>query len=217
MNDFKAGCAAGVGLVVTGHPFDTLKTWKQTSTVVKNKNIFTLYRGVAFPLVGQTFINASLFGFQDYYSKKLTNGNKYLAGSLAGITSCVLITPVELYKVRAQKKLSLYSNPYKGLSLTIMRESISAGLYFGSYFSLKDRYFNDNPLGPLYAGGLAGLLCWSICYPVDVIKTRIQSDISFKTAISQKNLYAGISWCLIRAFIANSAAFGCYEWAKKLI
>ena len=191
MNDFKAGCAAGVGLVVTGHPFDTLKTWKQTSTVVKNKNIFTLYRGVAFPLVGQTFINASLFGFQDYYSKKLTNGNKYLAGSLAGITSCVLITPVELYKVRAQKKLSLYSNPYKGLSLTIMRESISAGLY--------------------------GLLCWSICYPVDVIKTRIQSDISFKTAISQKNLYAGISWCLIRAFIANSAAFGCYEWAKKLI
>lgn len=33
-----------------------------------------------------------------------------------------------------------------------------------------------NKLGSLLSGGLAGVLTWTVMYPVDYVKTKIQSD-----------------------------------------
>jgi solute carrier family 25 carnitine/acylcarnitine transporter 20/29 len=32
------------------------------------------------------------------------------------------------------------------------------------------------PLGMIFAGGMAGVFCWLVCWPQDVIKSRMQSD-----------------------------------------
>lgn len=62
---FLAGGAAGIGAVLAGHPFDTLKVRLQTSnqykgladcfrqTVAKD-GLLALYRGMSAPLVGVT-------------------------------------------------------------------------------------------------------------------------------------------------------------------
>ena len=50
----------------------------------------------------------------------------------------------------------------------------------------------------LISGGLAGITSWTITYPIDTIKTRIQ-NISFSKAIKQYNLFKGLSVSLLRA------------------
>ena len=39
---------------------------------------------------------------------------------------------------------------------------------------------------PLISGGVAGALSWLFTYPIDTVKTRVQSNISFKKAILLK-------------------------------
>ena len=226
--DVIQGGAAGIGLTLSAHPLDTLKTWKQTSTKVPNVNILKLYRGVAYPLAGQVFVNASLFGFYNYFTKVLpyedsdiigknTFGRNIMAGSLAGVCSSIFVNPMELYKIRAQEKISLKCNPYKGLTSTIVREIPFYGLYYGVYYWSKENVFDEYRLAPLFAGGAAGFVSWLLTYPIDVLKTRIQSDMTLKNAIAKRNLYIGLSLGLTRAVIGNGAAFGCLEFAKSLI
>lgn len=65
-----------------------------------------------------------------------------------------------------------------GLNSTLLRESF-IGVYFGTYDFLI-RYFTVNgkisQVGSFLSGGLAGVATWFIMYPVDYVKTRIQSD-----------------------------------------
>jgi solute carrier family 25 carnitine/acylcarnitine transporter 20/29 len=80
---------------------------------------------------------------------------------------------IKIYKDYGLKKLFL------GLNSTALRESIGLGAYFGTYdFLIK--YFTKNGnvsmTGSLLAGGFAGMGCWISMYPVDYIKTLIQTD-----------------------------------------
>jgi hypothetical protein len=70
------------------------------------------------------------------------------------------------------------------------------------------------------------MLTWALMYPIDVIKTIIQSDISDNTLkqrdvlnklIKEKgisSLYKGISICLIRAFFVSAVFFNVNEFFK---
>ena len=71
----------------------------------------------------------------------------------------------------------------------------------------------------LISGGITGVVCWSTLYPFDVIKTRVQSNmsISYLDAIKQKRFYSGIHFCLIRALISNSILFYSYEICLDLL
>ena len=73
-------------------------------------------------------------------------------------------------------------------------------------------YFN-----PLLAGGIAGLLSWTFTYPVDVVKSRIQSgkSINYHEAIRKKNLWKGYSFCAGRAIVVNSLGFYIYDLCKN--
>jgi len=67
---------------------------------------------------------------------------------------------------------------YLGFNVTMLRESF-LGIYFGTYDYFMS-FFREkgkvSKLGSLLSGGLAGVATWSVMYPVDYIKTRIQSD-----------------------------------------
>lgn len=82
----------------------------------------------------------------------------------------------------------------------------------------------------LVAGGLAGVNCWICCYPVDVVKTRLQAQTSsskvayngswdcFRKSVKNDGasvLFRGLGSTLFRAFIVNGAVFTAYETALR--
>jgi solute carrier family 25 (mitochondrial carnitine/acylcarnitine transporter), member 20/29 len=115
------------------------------------------------------------------------------------------------------------SRLYLGLNSTLLRESF-IGVYFGTYDFLI-RYFTENGkisrTGSFLSGGLAGVATWFVMYPVDYVKTRVQSDSlenpRYRNAIDcfkqemkskgLKNFYTGFSIMLARAFFVNAAGF----------
>ena len=68
----------------------------------------------------------------------------------------------------------------KGLGLTLVREIPSFGAYFWAYntfHSYAIAQFPDFPiLVTMFAGGSAGVACWCVSYPSDVLKTRWTAD-----------------------------------------
>jgi solute carrier family 25 carnitine/acylcarnitine transporter 20/29 len=138
---------------------------------------------------------------------------------------------------------------YQGWWSTCWREVPAFALYFATYDHIKDRtntYMSSQETGiqgtndpggmqhthtwlaSAFAGGCAGSLTWGIVYPVDVIKTRIQTA-PLSTPFSQlrmidvgrqiiaqhgwRYLFRGLSITLVRAFPVNGTIFPVYEFA----
>lgn len=106
---------------------------------------------------------------------------------------------------------------FTGLYATILRDVPSFGVYFGLYEWCRD--FSN----PLIAGGIAGAAAWASIYPIDVIKTCIQSSQSKRTFVEASGqimrergisgFHAGLGSCLLRAFALNGVVFYVYEGA----
>ena len=86
-----------------------------------------------------------------------------------------------------------------------------------------------SPIAVLSAGGFAGMACWSVSIPADVIKSRYQTapegkynglyDV-YKTLIKEEGyagLVRGMQPALIRAFPANAACFFGMELSKSML
>lgn len=124
----------------------------------------------------------------------------FFSGIMGGVAIWVVSTPTELIKCREQISTSPISSLslvkgilksegikglYRGGTVTLMRDSLGYGVYFWAYeFSsrmLKEQMGNDQ--GPkvaaaqvLLCGGVSGVLSWTSCFPLDVLKTRIQTQ-----------------------------------------
>mmetsp|Transcript_9796 Transcript_9796/g.8361 ORF Transcript_9796/g.8361 Transcript_9796/m.8361 type:complete len:120 (+) Transcript_9796:421-780(+) len=118
---------------------------------------------------------------------------------MAGFVSCILTIPAEHTRIRMQTQpidSPLYSGSldcmgkiiknhgfkglYKGGASTITRESLGFGAYFGMYAFMTKALLKPGQrredLGMLQAsisGSIAGVAYWALCYPVDVVKTKI--------------------------------------------
>jgi solute carrier family 25 carnitine/acylcarnitine transporter 20/29 len=131
------------------------------------------------------------------------------------------------------------SSLYKGTFATLARDVPGAIAYFGTYEILKKKLMEVqgidpnkgqlSPIAVLTAGGLAGMACWGISIPADVIKSRYQTapegkysgmyDV-YKTLIKEEGyggLVKGMQPALIRAFPANAACFFGMEVSKSLL
>ncbi|KAA0198214.1 hypothetical protein HAZT_HAZT002905, partial [Hyalella azteca] len=117
---------------------------------------------------------------------------------------------------------------FRGQLITIMREIPGFGTYFLWYewmarkLSGNDSGSAAGPLSVLVAGGSAGTASWLVTYPIDVIKSRIQSDGAFgpkryngmvdcfRTSVKEEGwmvLTRGLNSTLLRAFPTNAATF----------
>lgn len=124
----------------------------------------------------------------------------------------------------------------KGLTLTFIREIPSFGLYFASYEKLcrimSPKFQERGEAGALTvltAGGIAGTLSWVCNYPVDVVKSRIQADISGKysgmidciiksyQAEGWRVFSQGVSTTVVRAFPTNAVTFGTVALFSRLV
>lgn len=128
----------------------------------------------------------------------------FLAGALGGLATWVVSTPTELIKCRAQISTSPTASSSFGIAkeilrtegvrglyfggvVTALRDSIGYGFYFWSYELstriLEQRFREDGKAGGmgqeaakvLLCGGLAGVVTWASIFPLDVIKTRVQT------------------------------------------
>lgn len=117
--------------------------------------------------------------------------------------------------------------PYQGLSATLCRNVPAGSLYFGVFEYLKSKFGERNGTGHptngqiILSGAMGGMLYWTTIYPVDVIKSAMQtdellrSDRKYRTFAQTASLlfreggglgrfYKGITPCLVRASPANA-------------
>ena len=216
IKEYFKGFVVGSTQTVIGHPFDTIKTKLQTN---KKIDVFKLHRGVIFPLLSSSIINSIMFGSYDYFNK---NNNNFTSGFFSGLLISPIVTPIDKLKIEFQIKPSIkmkniqYSKIYKGIHVTCLRESISTGIYFSTYNFFKQSEYIKGDTNILFAGGIAGIFSWLFTYPIDVIKTRIQSGECrhFYDSYKCGNLFKGLQICLLRSFIVNSIGFFIYEKIK---
>ena len=207
MDAYLAGLTSGIVQTIIGHPLDTMKTWSQTNYKINNSySLKNLYRGVKYPIISTSFISALTFGvYKNVYDK--TN-NQYIAGFTAGSIGGIFITPLELLKVSAQENINHGNNMFRGLIPTLLREIPAFTIYFSTYHNLRE--YNINVL---LSGGIAGLSSWLLTYPLDTIKTRIQTNKakSIRDAIKIGGLWKGFRYCAVRSMLVNSIGFYTYE------
>ena len=81
-------------------------------------------------------------------------------------------------------------------------------------------------------GGLAGVMSWLFCYPFDLIKTRMQTNLEGKSQAEQKMLFVikdiyrqhgmrfffqGITACLMRIFIVDSLTLSIFDYLNDIL
>ena len=99
----------------------------------------------------------------------------------------------------------------------------------------------------LMCGGLAGVVSWTSIFPLDMIKTRVQTQVLHAPATDRERsgllqpetqkkrmssieiarqayrtegagvFVRGLGICSVRAFIVNAVQWAAYEWMMKLL
>ena len=128
---------------------------------------------------------------------------------------------------------------FKGSWATLLRDGPGSMAWFGVYELTKRELMKMqgidpatgqlSPLAVLTAGGLAGMACWSVAIPPDVLKSRYQTapegqyrgiyDV-YKHLMKEEGpsaLFKGMRPAMIRAFPANAACFFGMELARDAL
>lgn len=194
---------------------------------------------------------------------RLTIAQVAVAGSFAGIVNTAICSPVEMLKTQLQIQYNNPNEParYKGpldlakhivrtdgfaglgrgiVSCT-MRESIANAGFYGTFEFAKRFFAEQQGVDPsklqahwlVLSGSLAGIGYWTSSYPLDVIKSRIQSDPfggaprkyigvlqTAKLIIAEEGaaaLFRGFATCIARTIPAAGATFLAYEMTLRAL
>ncbi|CAK4078030.1 unnamed protein product [Aphanomyces euteiches] len=181
----------------------------------------------------------------------LSTKDEALIGSASGVFSAAAITPAEVVKCRLQTYAHAESMGIGRCIRAIIQESGVTGLMSGlgavmlrdvpfnfCFFGLYDFYtcrFMDllnvesrrelHPLAVLASGGFAGASSWTIVFPADVIKSRMQVDtrLTFQAAVRRvwlaqgiMGFYRGWSSAVLGSFPADGCLFLGVEMTHRL-
>ena len=185
----------------------------------------------------------------------------WVAGAFGGLATWIVSAPSEYVKCRAQLlvdgqgssygvfKDTLRSYGVRGLYhggvITSVRDAVGYGWYFWSYELCKrlllgrrthDPFGELRAVDVLVAGGVAGVVTWASIYPLDVVKTRLQTRVegegrpllegprgkrggpgSAEVAreiwreSGLRGFYRGVGVCSLRAFVVNAVQWYTYE------
>ena len=136
----------------------------------------------------------------------------------------------QLYREGGVRKL------YLGYGATIVRALPASVVYFGTYGVLRNvlpqaRSANDDVVNALSAGGFPGALQWFVIFPLDSIKTKIQTfdcqrgrllndwatmARSLYKANGVLGFYNGLTPAIVNAFVRNGLFFAALESALKI-
>jgi len=186
---------------------------------------------------------------------ELTMIDKCWAGGFSAIPTTAVMAPSERIKCILQTSApgqykgmldcaqALYREGglrsiFKGTAATLLRDIPGSIAWFGMYEYAKlsmmqlqgyDDPTKLSPVAVLTAGGLAGMSCWIVSIPADVLKSRFQTapagtyagiwDV-YRHLMKEEGpaaLFTGIRPALIRAFPANAACFFGMEVSRKML
>jgi len=228
----------------------------------RREGFFALYKGMASPLIGIAGVNSLLFASYGISRRiispfPLTLKETALAGSMAGATNAILASPVEMFKVRMQgqygdksdKRLrTIVSQMWtqwgfrkgvmRGYWITVARE-IPAYAGFYTAFEYSKRTFGQTygPQVPVWAlltsGATGGIAYWLACYPLDVVKSRVQLrpipptgtpvryiSHELRAIVAESGvagLFRGLSPSLLRSIPAAASTFAAFELTREYL
>jgi solute carrier family 25 carnitine/acylcarnitine transporter 20/29 len=186
-----------------------------------------------------------------YGTNQLSLGQLCVCGLLAGLANCIVTIPAEHIRIRMQTQSSanpLYSSSmdcikkisnahgakgvYLGTYATLAREGVAYATYFTAYAWIMQQLLkpgqtrNDLSYAKVgFAGAASGMLLWLGSYPLDVIKTKIQTDslerpqykgvFDCASKIMKNNgiggFFKGFTPCIARSLPVNAGTFIVYE------
>ncbi len=243
--DFLPGIAAGTTGCIIGHPFDAVKVRMQTNMYPTNyecvKQIITkegikgFYRGVIPPLISQNLKRSIQYNI---YEKALTRtDNPWLSGLLVSLVGPMVGCPTSVLKIGLQTKnttLRKYINNiyqtnglkgfYRGFPIYTLKEIVHGTTYLGIYGTLR-KEFGVGPIETFMSGCIASTITWTCLYPIDMLKTSIQSYNNnnienIKNIIHQGNylrLWKGLPAALLKVAPVNGCIMISYETVRCFI
>ncbi|ENN71954.1 hypothetical protein HUJ04_003040 [Dendroctonus ponderosae] len=183
-----------------------------------------------------------------------SNERLFLAGALAGLTSQALTYPFDLARARMavthkleyatlrqvfQKIRAVEGLPafWKGFVPTMVGVVPYAGVSFFTYDTLKRLYrehvnnaFIVPPAVSLVFGAIAGIISQSASYPFDIVRRRMQTDMTgkypnmhetilyiYRTEGIRKGFYKGLSMNWIKGPIAVGISYATYDHIKDIL
>ncbi|KAI3407134.1 YMC1 [Candida oxycetoniae] len=182
----------------------------------------------------------------------------YIAGAMAGVVNSPVTSPVEQLRILSQSSSGetlsmrktikqIYSSfgwkgIYRGFNITLLREFQAYGVWFLTYETIIQQiislqhYKSRNQISTpelLVSGALAGNALWLSSYPLDVIKSNVQSDqwgkdskFNGSSIKATRYIYKhhgfvgfwrGIVPCLLRAIPCSAGTFASVELALRLM
>jgi len=177
------------------HGNTTIRALKQLS----KEGAFTLYRGLLPPLIQKSASVSIMFGNFNFFAKTLRENFNFGIFSSTLCASCIagsvesLLTPFERIQTLLQdpKHNQNYRNT-KDAFVKVVREFHFKELYRGAtpiiyrntssnvmFFALREFMESDNAniTSHFISGALIGALCSTAVYPINVVKTRMQSSV----------------------------------------
>lgn len=185
----------------------------------------------------------------------LSSWQYYVAGASAGFANSVVASPIENIRSRLQMQvtgnmgaLALIKEMYtkagvahgimRGYTATLMR-GMGTGIYFMTFEKLVAHDIKEHNIHRkeipgwrmcLY-GGLAGNCMWAASYPIDFVKTKLQTDsldtpkyrgikdviVAVYKARGIKGFFKGFVPTMLRAAPANAATFYAFELAIRAL
>lgn len=209
----------------------------------------TLYKGVVAPLVGVTPIFAVSFWGYDIGKRIVSSNAEHLtiaqlatAGFISAVPTTLVMAPIERIKVMLQTNNALqgsflrgaryiiktgggFPSLFKGSLATFGRDGPGSAIYFASYEiskrALGSRDLQSSPKlsHVCISGGLAGISMWICVFPIDTIKTQLQSSSTRSLSMLEvtrdiynkrggiRGFYPGLGPALLRSIPANAATF----------
>ncbi|CAL9010137.1 unnamed protein product [Prunus brigantina] len=185
--EFVAGGCGGIAGVLSGYPLDTLRVRQQHSksgsafsilrNVISAEGPTALYRGIAAPLASVTFQNAMVFQINSILCRAFNSSASTkdpapykavaLGGFATGAVQSLILSPIELVKIRLQlQNIQAYANAkshqlqshrgpidvakaimkaeglrgiYRGLGITVLRDAPSFCFYFSTYEYMREK------------------------------------------------------------------------------
>lgn len=157
---------------------------------------------------------------------RLSHTQFYISGAAAGIANSLLASPIEHVRIRLQTQTGetkLFNGPidavkkmhagsgvkgiFRGIVPTLIREGHGMGAYFLAFEALVDRDIQKNKIERkdipgwrlcLYGAG-AGYAMWFTAYPIDVVKSKMQTD----SLNPKEQQYKGTLDCFKQIYKAN--------------
>ena len=242
MLDLLPGFAQGLTKVCISFPFDVVKVKLQKNKNFNTRTCLSYYlkndpkiflRGLSIPLITVSAERALSFKLYEHLNNKY---NPYISGLITSVIFSPLNVPMqyltnniihdEKKEYKSFIKKELYSTRiFKGYSSELSKNMIGSTLYLGTYGNIRTK-LPDNNIGFATSGIIASLSSWVVIFPIDTVRTEIQTtqNMSYKSIILNRiktqgycSFWRGIIPVFIRSIPSSGFGMLVYENVKKLI